>query len=77
MLEAGGAQVLALAVLVHAPTPATVDFGALPIHRLATLEPRAHVDGLSCDLCKRRIPVERIGRDPKWAEAPELVMTTA
>jgi orotate phosphoribosyltransferase len=77
LLEAGGAQVLALAVLVHAPTPATVDFGALPIYRLATLEPRAYVDRLSCDLCKRGIPVERIGRDPKWTEATELFMTTA
>jgi orotate phosphoribosyltransferase len=75
LLEAGGAHVLALAVLVHEPTPATVDFGALPIYRLATLRPRAYLDSLSCDLCKRRIPVQKIGRDPKWTEAAELFIT--
>jgi orotate phosphoribosyltransferase len=72
LLEAGGAQVIALAVLVYEPTPATLTFGDLPVYQLAKLAPRAYIDALSCDLCKRHIPLQRIDRDPKWTEAPEI-----
>lgn len=76
LLEAGGAHVIALAVLIYEPTPVTVMFGDLPVYQLAKLAARAYIDALSCDLCKRHIPICRIGRDPKWADAPDLTMAT-
>ena len=72
LLQRGGAEVVALAVLVHQPTPATVSFGELPIYTLVRLQPRAYTGPASCDLCRAGVPVLRIGEDWKAEEDVEL-----
>jgi orotate phosphoribosyltransferase len=65
LLEHRGARVVALAVLVYQPMPNTVDFGALPLHYLAKLEVAFYGDPADCDLCRRGVPLELVGREPE------------
>ncbi|MEK7405677.1 MAG: phosphoribosyltransferase family protein [Acidobacteriota bacterium] len=60
LLEANGAEVLALAVIVYQPTPRTPDFGRLPLYYLAKLEATYSRDAGSCDLCRQGIPIETV-----------------
>jgi orotate phosphoribosyltransferase len=60
LLESRGAAVVALAVVIYQPTPATSSFGSLPLYYLAKLEARYYVDGTQCELCKRGMPLERV-----------------
>ncbi len=60
MLEKFGAQVMALAVIVYQPTPRTYDFGSLPIYYLARLEASYYADATSCEMCRSRMPLERV-----------------
>jgi orotate phosphoribosyltransferase len=59
LVEANGAQVVGLAVVVYQPTPTTPDFGPLPFYYLAKLDGLYYRDAASCELCQRGIPLER------------------
>lgn len=58
LLEAKGAQVMALAVVIYQPTPKTPDFAPLPLYYLAKLEASYSRDAASCELCQQGIPAE-------------------
>jgi len=60
MLEASGATVVALAVIIYQPTPNTHDFGSLPFYYLAKLEASYYADAAHCELCKRGAPLETV-----------------
>jgi len=60
LLDAAGARLVGLAVIIHQPTPDTLDFGALPFYYLAKLEASYYVHGGACDLCKRGVPLEKV-----------------
>lgn len=64
LLESRGARVLALAVLVHQPTPRTHDFGPLPLLCLARLDLNYYADSPDCELCRRGVPLDHIGKEP-------------
>ncbi len=64
LLESRGVRVVALAVLVHQPTPRTRDFGSLALYSLARLEGVYFADPRSCELCRQGVPLERIGKEP-------------
>jgi len=58
LLEANGAQVMALAVVVYQPTPKTPDFAPLPLYYLAKMEATYYRDAASCELCRQGVPCE-------------------
>ena len=60
LVEAGGAQVLGIAVIIYQPTPETQDFGSLPLFYLAKLEASYYSDAATCELCKRGVPLEKV-----------------
>ena len=60
LLDASGAQVVALAVIIYQPTPNTHDFGSLPFYYLAKLEASYYADAAHCELCKRGAPLEKV-----------------
>jgi orotate phosphoribosyltransferase len=60
MLEAKGAQIVGLAVIICQPTPNTYDFGSLPLYYLAKLEASYYTDGGHCELCKQGRPLEKV-----------------
>jgi orotate phosphoribosyltransferase len=60
LVEAGGAQVLGIAVVIYQPTPQTKDFGSLPLYYLAKLEASYYTDAASCELCRRGVPLEKV-----------------
>ena len=53
MLEAAGATVVGLAVVIYQPTPNTADFGSLPLYYLAKLDASYYADSEHCELCKQ------------------------
>lgn len=65
LLESRGVTVVALAVLVHQPTPHTVDFTPLPVYSLARLEADYYAGPDECKLCRQGIPLERVS--PEWS----------
>jgi orotate phosphoribosyltransferase len=60
LVEANGAEVVGLAVIVYQPTPRTPDFSPLPFYYLAKLEAVYYRDAAACDLCHRGLPVEKV-----------------
>jgi len=60
LLEANGASVVALAVIIYQPTPTTHHFGSLPLYHLAKLEASYYSDAAHCELCKQGIPLEKV-----------------
>ncbi|MBV9507918.1 MAG: phosphoribosyltransferase [Acidobacteriia bacterium] len=60
LLEARGAQVVGLAVIIYQPTPKTRDFGSMPLYHLARLEGSYYADGAHCELCKQGVPLEKV-----------------
>ena len=60
LVEAAGAQVVGLAVILYQPTPKTVDFGSLPLYYLAKLDATYYKDAASCEMCRKSVPVERV-----------------
>jgi orotate phosphoribosyltransferase len=60
MLEARGALVVGLAVIIYQPTPKTLNFGSLPLYYLAKLEASYYADGSQCALCKSGMPLEQV-----------------
>jgi orotate phosphoribosyltransferase len=59
LLEANGAVVVGLAVIIYQPNPDMIDFGSLPLYYLAKLDARYYADAAHCELCKRGEPVEK------------------
>jgi orotate phosphoribosyltransferase len=60
ILEAKGAQVVGLAVIIYQPNPQMHDFGTLPLYYLAKLEASYYTDGTHCELCKRGVPLQKV-----------------
>jgi orotate phosphoribosyltransferase len=60
LLEANGAQVMALAVIVYQPTPKTPDFSPLPLYYLAKMDATYSTDAASCELCRQGVPIEKV-----------------
>jgi len=73
LLEARGALVVGMAVLVYQPTPQTYDFGTLPLYYLAKLEATYYADAGQCQLCRRGVPLHRVGIARQVEEREELV----
>jgi orotate phosphoribosyltransferase len=60
LLEANGAVVVGLAVVIYQPTPNTYDFGSLPFYYLAKLDASYYRDTAACELCKAQTPIEKV-----------------
>jgi orotate phosphoribosyltransferase len=60
LVEAAGAEVVGLAVIVYQPTPHTITFDPLPFYYLARLEGLYYKDTASCELCRSKTPVEKV-----------------
>jgi orotate phosphoribosyltransferase len=60
LLEAAGAIVVGLAVIIYQPTPNTLDFGSLPLYYLAKLEAHYYTDAAQCEMCQRGMPVQKV-----------------
>src|SRR4051812_8125628 len=60
LLEAHGAVVVGLAVVIYQPTPNTFNFGNLPMYYLAKLDASYYADTARCELCKAGTPLERV-----------------
>ncbi len=60
LLEGQGAKILGLGVLVYQPSVETEDFGSLPIYSLARLNLTYYPGPETCELCKQRVPVEKV-----------------
>jgi orotate phosphoribosyltransferase len=59
-LEGYGALVIGLAVIVHQPTPQTLDFGSLPFYSLAKLQARYFADARTCSMCAAAQPLTKV-----------------
>jgi orotate phosphoribosyltransferase len=73
LLEARGAEVAALAVLVYQPTPVTHSFGSIPLYYLASIEASYYADAGSCELCRRDVPLYRVALARQVQEREALV----
>jgi orotate phosphoribosyltransferase len=60
LIEANGAEVVGLAVIVYQPTPRTPDFSPLPFYYLAKLDALYRTDAESCEMCKQGAPLEKV-----------------
>ena len=60
LLEARGAMVIGLAVIIYQPTPKTLNFGSLPLYYLAKLEASYYADAAQCEMCQRGVPLEKV-----------------
>jgi orotate phosphoribosyltransferase len=60
LLEARGANIVALAVIIYQPTPKTKTFGSLPLYYLTKLDATYYTDAAACDLCKHGIPLQKV-----------------
>jgi orotate phosphoribosyltransferase len=84
LLEADGAVVVGLAVVIYQPIPDMIDFGSLPLYYLAKLDARYFADAAHGELCKRgelpENPGSRCKTEPKYlkwcAKISEVVPKT-
>jgi orotate phosphoribosyltransferase len=60
LVEARGAEVVGLAVVVYQPNPNRVDFGSLPFFYLAQIDGQHFSNAAACDLCKRGLPFDKV-----------------
>ena len=60
LLEAYGAIVVGLAVLVYQPLPTAKAFGKTPVYYLSKLDPTYYSDIATCDLCRKGVPLEKV-----------------
>lgn len=60
LVEAHGAQVVGLAVMIYEPTPRMQNFGSLPFFKLAQLDTRFWEGEEDCELCRAGIPLQRV-----------------
>jgi orotate phosphoribosyltransferase len=72
LLESRGVSVVGLAVLVHQPTPRTLDFTPLPLYSLARLPANYYAGPDDCALCRRGVPLGGAigGPPPKVLKSP-------
>jgi len=77
LLEARGAQVAALAVLAYQPTPKTRGFGSIPLYYLAKIDASYYDDAGSCELCRRDVPLYRVGVVRQVQNREELVTASS
>jgi orotate phosphoribosyltransferase len=59
LVEDRGGDVVGIAVVIHQPEPGAATFDPLPFYSLAHLDATYYKDAKSCDLCDRRVPVEK------------------
>jgi len=71
LLESYGGSVVALAVLIHQPIPDTLEMKRVPFYSLARIEGRHFDRAEDCDLCRRSVPLERIGSSLQLDEIEE------
>jgi orotate phosphoribosyltransferase len=60
LVEARGAQVIGVAVVIYQPNPQLHDFGSLPLYYLAKLEASYYADARHCQLCKQGVALEKV-----------------
>lgn len=60
LVEARGAQVVGLGVMIYQPNPKCANFGSLPFYYLAKLDAAYYQDAASCELCRRGLPAETV-----------------
>ena len=60
LIEAKGAKVLGLAVMIYQPNPQTPSFGSLPFYYLAKLNAMYYMDGSSVEAGRIPGPVEQV-----------------
>jgi orotate phosphoribosyltransferase len=60
LVEATGAEVVAIAVMICQPNPKTPSFEPLPFYSLAQLDSMYYMDEASCELCRKGVPVEQV-----------------
>jgi orotate phosphoribosyltransferase len=60
LLEARGAVVMGLGVIIYQPNPETKNFGSLPLYYLAKLDASYYVDGAHCDWCKQGMEAVKV-----------------
>ena len=60
ILEANGANVVGVAVIVYQPNPETPNFDPLPLYYLASLEGCCFGDERECAMCKKAVPLEEV-----------------
>ena len=60
MVEARGAEIVGLAVAVYQPNPNIADIGNVPLFYLAKMDAMYYKDSVSCDLCNKGVPVEKV-----------------
>jgi orotate phosphoribosyltransferase len=60
MLESAGAEVVAVAAIVHQPYPQVEPIEGLPLYYLARIESGYDANAASCEACKNRTPLERV-----------------
>jgi len=60
LLEAAGAQIMAIAAIVYQPYPKVESFEGLPLYYLARIEAGYSADAASCEACKNGIPLETV-----------------
>lgn len=60
LVEASGAEVVGLAVVIYQPTPKTPDFGPLPFYYLAKLDAMYYQDAAGCEMCRRGVRAEKV-----------------
>lgn len=60
LLESKNVNIVGLAVAVYQPNPNIAKFGDLPIYYLAQMNAMYYRDSSSCDLCKKKVPLEKV-----------------
>jgi len=60
LLEAAGADVVAVATIVYEPYPEVEKFEGLPLYYLARMEAGYDADAASCDECRNGIPLQKV-----------------
>ena len=60
LVESRGGVVVGLAVIVYQQTPRTIGFDPLPLYYLAKLDGHYYSGAASCDLCTKKVPIEKV-----------------
>jgi orotate phosphoribosyltransferase len=60
LLEAAGAQVVAVATIVYEPYPNVEKFDGLPLYYLTRMAAGYDADAASCDECRNGLPLQKV-----------------
>lgn len=60
LLEKAGAEIVAVAVVVHQPYPNSERFEGLPLYSLVQMETGYNADAVSCEACRKGIPIQKV-----------------